>query len=42
MTKGIAVVSGSSAVKHKLMDDGVAELGHADAISTLSGTVTVL
>jgi hypothetical protein len=42
MSKGIAVVSGSSDLKHKLMDNGVAELGVTNAVSTLSGTVVLL
>ena len=42
MSKGIAVVSGSSDLKHKLMDNGVAELGVTSAVSTLSGTIVLL
>ena len=41
MAKGLAVISGASDQKHKLMDDGTATMGVTSAVSTLSGTVDV-
>ena len=42
MSKGIAVVSGSSDLKHKLMDNGEVSMGVTGAVSTLSGTIQLL